>query len=187
MIRLNKPVDTDRIVLHSCCAPCSGALVEALLENGIRPLLFYYNPNIYPQEEYEIRKSENKRYAACLGLEFVDADYEHDDWKARTWALRDEPERGKRCFQCFSIRLTMTARFAHERGYTLFATTLGTSRWKDLAQINEAGKIAEKQFPDIAFWDENWKKGGLTERRAEIIRQYDFYRQQYCGCEYSLH
>ncbi len=186
MMRLEKPVETDRIVLHSCCAPCSSALVEVLVENGIRPLLFYCNPNIYPQEEYEIRKAENKRYAVSLGLEFVDTDADYDDWKERTWALRDEPERGNRCFECFLIRLTRTALFAHEQGYALFATTLGTSRWKDLAQINEAGEAAAKQFSGITFWAENWKKGGLSERAAEITRRNDFYRQQYCGCEYSL-
>ncbi|MGD2033831.1 MAG: epoxyqueuosine reductase QueH [Bacteroidales bacterium] len=183
---LKKPADTAGIVLHSCCAPCSTALVDCLLEHDITPVIFYYNPNIYPQEEYDIRKAENKRYAQALGLDFVDADYNHEEWKAQTWDLRNEPEKGKRCFYCFQIRLAETARFTKANGYSLFATTLATSRWKDLEQINQAGTYAAGLFPGITFWTNNWRKNGLTERQSVIIRQYDFYRQQYCGCEYSL-
>jgi predicted adenine nucleotide alpha hydrolase (AANH) superfamily ATPase len=181
-----QPVSTDRIVLHSCCAPCSTALVDYLLQQGITPVIFYYNPNIFPLGEYEIRKSENKRYAEALGLDFVDADYDHEQWKEQTRKEKDEPERGKRCLTCFKLRLSETARFAHENGYSLFATTLATSRWKDLEQINKAGNYAANLYPNITFWSNNWRKNGLAERQAAIIEQYDFYRQQYCGCEYSL-
>lgn len=180
------PVDTDKVVVHSCCAPCSTALVDYLLEQNIIPIIYYYNPNIFPQKEYDIRKNENKRYAEALNIEFVDADYDHDDWKKQTWELRNKPERGKRCLQCFKIRLTETARFAHENEISLFVTTLATSRWKDLDQINEAGNYAASLFPSVAFWANNWRKNGLAEKQAAIIKAYDFYRQQYCGCEYGL-
>lgn len=180
------PLKTSKIVLHSCCAPCSSALVEYLLNNGITPTIFYYNPNIFPEEEYLIRKEENKRYATALGLAFVDADYNYEGWKRQTFALKDEPEKGLRCQQCFDIRLSKTAEFASEKGYKLFTTTLATSRWKNLEQINKAGTTAAAQFSGVTFWANNWRKNGLTERQKEIIKQYDFYQQQYCGCEYSL-
>jgi epoxyqueuosine reductase len=185
-IALKPPFETGRILLHSCCAPCSAAILPALLENGIVPLVFYFNPNIYPQEEYERRKAENKGYAESLGISFIDADYAHEEWKAKTWELRDEPERGARCSLCFRLRLVETARFAHEKGYELFATTLSSSRWKSLEQIDEAGSYASSLFPGLAFWASNWRKGGLAERQIEIIRQRALYRQRYCGCEYSM-
>ncbi len=181
-----QPIDTDKIVVHSCCAPCSTALVDYLLGQNVRPVIFYFNPNIFPQDEYEARKSENKRYAEALRIDFVDADYGHDNWKRQTFGLRNEPERGSRCQQCFDIRLIATAKFAHDNGYRLFATTLATSRWKDLCQINKAGEYAANSFPNVTFWANNWRKNGLAEKQASIIKEYDFYRQQYCGCEYSL-
>ncbi len=161
-------------------------MVEYLLQNDLIPTIFYYNPNIFPEKEYLIRKEENKRYATALGLEFIDADYDHQRWKDATLALKDEPERGKRCQQCFDIRLTRTAEFAANRGIKLFATTLATSRWKDLEQINKAGNDAANNFADLTFWANNWRRNGLAVRQVEIIKEYDFYRQQYCGCEYSL-
>ncbi len=182
----SKPADTNTLLLHSCCAPCSSAMVEFLMENGITPVFFYYNPNIYPLKEYEIRKSENKRYAQSLGLKFIDMDWTHKKWLLQTIKWRDEPERGERCFQCFKIRLIETAKYADEHGYSLFATTLATSRWKNLDQINRAGKEAQEMFPNTAFWGNNWRKGGLADRQREIIKEYNFYRQTYCGCEYAL-
>jgi predicted adenine nucleotide alpha hydrolase (AANH) superfamily ATPase len=182
----DKPLKVDKILLHSCCAPCSTALIDYLLKQEIIPTIYYYNPNIFPFEEYNIRKAENKRYAQALNLEFVDADYNHNQWKEQTWEMRNEPERGERCLCCFKIRLTATAKFAHDNGYQLFATTLATSRWKDLEQINEAGDYAANLFNNVTFWANNWRKNGLAEKQAQIVKEYDFYRQQYCGCEYSL-
>jgi len=180
------PVETTKVVVHSCCAPCSTALLDCLIAHHVQPVVFYYNPNIFPKEEYEIRKAENKRYAKSIGVAFYDGDYTHDLWKERTQALRFEPERGKRCLCCFTIRLTETARFAHEHNYSLFTTTLATSRWKDLLQINEAGLMASADFEGVTFWPNNWRRNGLTEKQAQLVKAYDFYRQQYCGCEYSL-
>ena len=95
----------ENVLLHSCCAPCSAAIVEWMLAQDIRPTLYYFNPNIFPQEEYEIRKSECSRYAQKLGLEIIDGDYDHTAWLSDVAGLEDEPERGKRCLQCFKIRL----------------------------------------------------------------------------------
>jgi predicted adenine nucleotide alpha hydrolase (AANH) superfamily ATPase len=156
-----------------------------MLKTGIHPTLFFYNPNIFPLEEYEKRKSECVRHAGMLGLDFVDADYEHDKWLDGIKGLENEPERGKRCLECFKIRLTVAARYAFENRFEVFATTLSTSRWKSLEQINEAGRFAASHFPCLTFLSENWRKGGLSERRRELIKLYGFYNQTYCGCEFS--
>lgn len=184
-LKLNIPNNATRVLLHACCAPCSSAIVECLLQNGIRPTIFYCNPNIYPQSEYQLRKDECTRFAQELGLDIVDDDYNHNQWLLSAQPLADEPERGRRCLECFKHRLLRTAQYAQEHGFELFTTTLASSRWKSLDQINEAGQWAESQT-NVKFWDQNWRKGGLSERRIEIIRQYNFYEQQYCGCEFSL-
>ena len=187
MLKIQSPHPGDsRVLLHSCCAPCSGAIVECMVQNGLRPTVFYYNPNIYPREEYEVRKQEAMRFTASLGLDFVDADYDHPSWLHAVCGLEGEPERGRRCLQCFLLRLEATAAYAREHGFTVFTTTLASSRWKRLDQINEAGRLAAARHPGTLFWEQNWRKGGLQERRGELLRQYGFYNQQYCGCEFSL-
>ena len=100
--------------------------------------------------------------------------------------LEKEPERGSRCLECFKMRLRSTAQYAHENGFKVITTTLASSRWKSLEQINAAGEWAVSPFEDVEWWGQNWRKGGLSERRAAIIREYDFYNQQYCGCEFSM-
>jgi len=175
-----------RLLLHTCCAPCSAAIIEYLLKKEIRPTLFYFNPNIYPREEYEIRKNECSRYARRLGLEIIDGDYNHHSWLKNMKGLEKEPERGKRCAECFRMRLSATAWLANEKGFDTIATTLASSRWKSLKQIAEAGKQAITPFPNITFWDKNWRKEGLSERRRILLKENDFYNQNYCGCEYSI-
>ena len=179
------PFGEKEILLHSCCAPCSSAIVECMLTYGVRPVLFFYNPNIFPNEEYEKRKAECIRHAQILRLRFVDADYDHTKWLEAVKGLEGEPERGARCLKCFSLRLTVTALFASENGFKVIATTLASSRWKNLNQINEAGKSAAASLQNIVFWAQNWRKGGLCERRNELVRLYGFYTQSYCGCEFS--
>jgi len=194
---IHAPMGETTVLLHTCCAPCSSAIIEALLQNGITPVIYYCNPNIYPREEYEIRKNECTRYAQSLGLEIVDDDYDHESWLQEMTGLENEPERGGRCLKCFKMRLLRTARYAGLRGIKVITTTLASSRWKSLDQINEAGQWAcdavrqrvENEIPpenEVIWWNQNWRKGGLQERRLEIIRQYGFYNQQYCGCEFSM-
>lgn len=185
IIKLEVPKGESEIVLHTCCAPCSSAIIECLLANNIRPLIYYFNPNIYPLEEYEIRKSECTRYALSLGLEIVDADYDHEGWLTEMRGLEDQPERGSRCLSCFKLRLHATADYAVKNGYKVFTTTLASSRWKSLQQINEAGRSAAAGYPGTIFWEQNWRKGGLSERRRELLAEHQFYNQQYCGCEFS--
>jgi len=203
---IEAPFGETKVLLHTCCAPCSSAIIEALLKNGITPVIYYCNPNIFPQEEYEIRKDECTRYARALGLEIVDADYDHDNWLEAMKGLEAEPERGGRCLKCFKLRLLRTAEYARDHGFKVITTTLASSRWKSLDQINEAGFWAcnavnmpqgavgfgrlgvENMPPDdrVIWWNQNWRKGGLQERRLQIIKEYDFYNQQYCGCEFSM-
>ena len=186
-LRLEVPSgETERILLHACCAPCSGAIIEALLRQGIRPAVFYSNANIFPAREYEIRRDECRRHCEANGLAFIDDDSDHASWRCVVRGLEKEPERGRRCLQCFRYRLERAARFAHENGYRVLATTLASSRWKDLDQVNEAGRYACGLFPDVVWWPQNWRTGGLQERRGQIIREQGFYNQTYCGCEYSM-
>lgn len=187
MLKIQSPLPGDsRVLLHSCCAPCSSAIVECMMANGLRPTVFYYNPNIYPREEYDIRKQEAIRFTTSLGLDFVDADYDHSAWLDDVQGLEGEPERGRRCLQCFLLRLEATAAYAREHGFRVFTTTLASSRWKRLDQINEAGRLAAAHHPGTLFWEQNWRKGGLQERRNQLLREYGFYNQQYCGCEFSM-
>ena len=195
---IQAPEGETKVLLHTCCAPCSSAIIECLMNNGITPVIYYCNPNIFPEEEYLIRKNECTRYAQSLGLEIVDADYDHQSWLEAVSGLESEPERGGRCLKCFKIRLLQTAEYAAERGIRVITTTLASSRWKSLEQINEAGiwacsrvaeLLADKAGQDVKapmWWDRNWRKDGLQERRLQIIKEYDFYNQQYCGCEFSI-
>lgn len=157
------------------------------MKNGVTPVIYYCNPNIYPEEEYLIRKRECTRYAESLGLEIVDADYDHGKWLEEIKGLENEPERGKRCLQCFRLRLVSAAKYAHEHGYSVLTTTLASSRWKSLDQINAAGEYAASLYDDVTWWNKNWRKDGLQERRNFLIKEYGFYNQQYCGCEFSIH
>ena len=193
---IQAPMGETKVLLHTCCAPCSSAIIEAMMQNGITPVIFYCNPNIYPREEYEIRKNECTRYAQSLGLEIIDDDYDHEAWLEAVKGMENEPERGGRCLKCFKIRLLRTAEYAAKRGIRVITTTLASSRWKSLDQINEAGRWACCQIngrfsaaplaSEVIWWDQNWRKGGLQERRLQIIKEYDFYNQQYCGCEFSM-
>ena len=233
---LEVPGGAKRVLLHTCCAPCSSAIIEIMLQQGITPTIFYSNSNIFPLEEYLHRKDECTRYAQSLGLEIVDDDYEHADWRGcAALGLENEPERGARCLACFKYRLLRAARYASAHGFTVLTTTLASSRWKDLAQVDAAGRWACAQvnaalspasdqvntpntppcdqlntpdsstcdtvsstlttcYPErnegsaspVIWWGQNWRKGGLQDRRSQIIREMNFYNQQYCGCEYSL-
>ncbi len=175
----------EGVLLHACCAPCSSAITEWMIQNDIRPVIFYYNPNIYPREEYIVRRDESKRHAELLGLRWVEGEYDHEEWLRVVKGLEEENERGRRCLACFKHRLLASARKAKEMGLGCVTTTLASSRWKSQEQIDEAGEYAESES-GVIFWHQNWRKDGLSERRAQLLREYNFYNQQYCGCEFSL-
>jgi epoxyqueuosine reductase len=180
------PGGARRVLLHSCCAPCSGEVMEAMLASGIEYTVFFYNPNIHPRREYELRKEENIRFAEANGVAFVDADYDPEAWFARARGMEWEPERGARCTMCFDMRFDRTALHAEEHGFPVIASSLGISRWKNMAQINAAGHAAAARYPGVTWWDYNWRKGGGAERMIEISKRERFYQQEYCGCAYSL-
>ena len=185
-VKLQAPLEVQQVLLHTCCAPCSSAIVECLVRNGITPVIFYSNDNIYPREEFDIREGECLRYARSLGLDVIEDEYDHERWLPLAAGLEDAPERGARCLACFRYRLLRAARYAADHGFKVLTTTLASSRWKSLEQINDAGRWACAQVDGVTWWDRNWRKDGLQERRNEIIKEMAFYNQTWCGCEFSL-
>ena len=147
--------------------------------------LFFFNPNIAPKEEYELRKNELKRYAQTLGIDFIEGDTNHELWLNAVKGLENEPERGARCLECFKFRLRATAQLADTKGFTQIATTLTSSRWKSLEQLEQAGRWAVEPFSNVSFWAKNGRKDGLSERRRILLLETKFYNQTYCGCEFS--
>ncbi|HAW97592.1 MAG TPA: hypothetical protein DCX67_03580 [Opitutae bacterium] len=184
--KLEAPGRASEILLHSCCAPCEGEVLETLLESSIRPTVFFYNPNIHPKREYELRKSEDKRFCDRVGVEHVDADYDVRNWFERVKGLEWEPERGARCTVCFDMRFERTALYAHENDFTVFSSSLGISRWKNMEQINGCGERAAARYESLVYWTYNWRKSGGSQRMIEISKREKFYQQEYCGCVYSL-
>ena len=185
-ISLELPEGASSLLLHSCCAPCSGEVMEALIASNINFSIFFYNPNIHPIQEYEIRKQENITFAEKHHIPFIDADYDKDNWFQRVKGLEWEPERGKRCTACFDMRFERTALYAFEHGFPVISSSLGISRWKDMNQINDAGIRAAAKYPNLNYWTYNWRKDGGAERMYQIAKRESFYQQEYCGCVYSL-
>lgn len=179
------PKGTTNLLLHSCCAPCVGPLIEKIHKANIKMTLYFYNPNIHPKKEYEIRKNENKRFADKFNIEFIDADYDVVNWFNIAKGMESEPERGIRCTACFDMRFVKTAQYAKENGFDVFSSSLGISRWKNMDQINTSGKLAGSYY-DLIYWDYNWRKDGGSARMYEIAKEENFYKQEYCGCIYSL-
>lgn len=191
------PLPRSKVLLHSCCAPCSGAMVEEMyFKMDLDVTIFFYNPNIHPKKEYEIRKEENKKYAIKHNIPFVDCDYDADSWYKRMVGFELEPERGVRCSACFDMRMEVTVAYAIENGFHYFTTTNATSRWKDETQVNLAGIRAvtncnpnhdDKQNVQLPkYWVYNWKTDEMTRRKYEVSVDEKFYKQEYCGCSYSL-
>jgi predicted adenine nucleotide alpha hydrolase (AANH) superfamily ATPase len=185
-MNLTPPNGERKVLLHSCCAPCAGEIMEAMAASGIDLTIFFYNPNIHPKHEYEIRKKENIRFAEKMNIPFIDADYDRNNWFARVKGLEWEPEKGKRCTMCFDMRFERAALFAREHGYPVITSSLGLSRWKDMNQINQSGIRAASRYPGMVYWTYNWRKNGGSQRMYDIAKREEFYKQEYCGCVYSL-
>lgn len=183
---LTLPNQANRLLLHSCCAPCSSEIITALLVLDIELTVFFYNPNIHPLPEYELRKAENKQFADKHQIPFVDADYDTDNWLARTKGMEFEPERGRRCETCFDMRLERTALYAHENDFQVFTSSAGISRWKDFNQVNKCGIRAAQRYSGLIYWTYNWRKQGGSQRMIAIAKREHFYQQEYCGCAHSL-
>ena len=184
--KLTLPEGKSKLLLHSCCAPCSAAVIEALCESSIDFAIYFYNPNIHPEKEYILRKEENIRYAEQMNIPFIDADYDKNRWFDKAKGMEDEPERGIRCTMCFDMRFLHTAQYANEHGFDIISSSLGISRWKNMEQINQCGLRAVENFPSLSYWTYNWRKMGGSKRMIDLSKENRFYQQQYCGCVYSL-
>lgn len=176
------------MLLNVCCAPCSLPIIEHLQDSKLA--LFFYGPNIYPEEEYLKRLGETKKIAAFYGLRLFEGKYDHDAWLSfineKLSRPPDEyPENSDRCRACFQYRLSGTAAFAKENDFDEFATTLSVSRFKDTAFINQYGKcLADKYNLKYTAFPLNADEAHCTG--LELSRKYNIYRQKYCGCEFSL-
>lgn len=174
------------LLLHSCCAPCSTAVVERLIEN-FTVTVFYFNPNITESEEYNLRLNEQKRYLKeTYGdrVNLIEGRYKAVEFFDVAKGLNKEPEGGKRCEKCFELRLYETAKVAKEGGYRYFCTTLTVSPHKNADVINEIGKAAEVKY-GVEFLPSDFKKRGGYQRSCELSQKNELYRQNYCGCIYS--
>lgn len=173
------------LLLHSCCAPCSSYCIEELVK-FFRLTVFYYNPNIDTDEEYEKRKNEQKRFIAEFApeVEFIGEEHESEEFYKAVKGLENEPEGGKRCRVCFALRLSKTAEKAKENGYEFFATTLTISPLKNAKVINEVGLELERTY-GVKYLPTDFKKRGGYLRSTVLSQRYGIYRQNYCGCVFS--
>ena len=184
-IKEKKKVPT--LLLHSCCAPCSSQVITCLT-NYFDITILYYNPNIYPEEEYLKRKEEQIRLIHEIKninkLEIIDCDYDNDIYEQEIKGLENEQEGGSRCYKCFNLRLNKTAQIAKENNYDFFSTTLTISPYKNSKLINIIGKDLEKKYNITWLYSDHKKRDGY-KKSIELSKKYNLYRQNYCGCIYS--
>ena len=171
------------LLLHSCCAPCSSAVIERLKEY-FNIIVYYYNPNLDTNEEYELRSNEQKKLCSLMGVECVVEDYNADEYIASIKGLEKEKEGGGRCKVCFLLRLKKTVEYAKQVGADYFSTTLTISPLKKSDLINSIGLELEKDL-GVKFLPSDFKKKGGYLRSIELSREYGLYRQNYCGCKFS--
>lgn len=173
-----------RLLLHSCCAPCSSACLERL-KDFFNITVFYYNPNIDEREEYEKRKAEQIRFLKETGFaDFLDCDHDKEAFEEMAKGYESEPERGKRCYLCYELRLNKTAQVAKEKGFDYFATTLTLSPYKNAEWLNEIGEKVGGRY-GVNYLCTDFKKQGGYHRSIELSKQYALYRQDFCGCRFS--
>ncbi len=179
-----------KLLLHSCCGPCSTAVIERLLKDGgYSVFVFYYNPNITDEAEYAHRKSEQIRFLEELkkqgqNVEFIDADYDPERFLKAVKGLEEEPEGGARCSVCFDMRLRRTAQYAKEHGFDCFDTTLTVSPYKNYDVISGIGSSIAEEY-GIEYLSGNYKKQDGYRRSVELSKKYGLYRQHFCGCVFS--
>ena len=174
-----------KILLHSCCAPCSSTCIDRLSDKAKLDIM-YYNQNIEPEEEYLKRKEEQKRLIKLLNkdIKVLDCDYDNNKYHEVVKGYEKEPERGSRCYICYKQRMEYTAKIAKEKGYDMFATTLTVSPYKVTKWINEIGFDLEKEY-NIKYLPTDFKKQNGYKKSIELSKKYNLYRQDYCGCVYS--
>lgn len=184
---INNITGRKKILLHSCCAPCSTSCIERLT-NYFDITIIYYNPNIEPKEEYEKRKKYQieliKKFNSVNELNFIDCDYDNDVYKERVKGLESEPEGGARCNKCYFLRMEYVCMKAKELGYDYFGTTLTVSPYKHSKTINEIGKFLEEKY-NMNYLYSDFKKQEGYKRSIELAKEYNLYRQDYCGCLFA--
>lgn len=171
----------EKMLLLSCCAPCSAGVIQTLAEGGRNFAVAFYNPNIRPIDEYEKRRDENHRICEKYGVPFIEFEYDFKAWDCATAGLQNEPERGARCSVCFTLRLRRAAEFAKKNGYTCFSSVLGISRHKDFNQVNRAAHAVAHEI-GVPYDDTNWRLNGGEALRSALEKELGLYRQRYCGC-----
>ena len=178
---------TPRVLLHSCCAPCSSQVLARLSDYFLVTVL-YYNPNIEPFSEYEKRKEEQKRFIKSFPsknqISFLDCDYENEKFKIMAKGLENIPEGGERCHKCYTLRMEKTATLAKKNNFDYFCTTLSVSPFKNSKVLNEIGTSLEKKY-NIKYLYSDFKKEDGYKKSFEYSKKYNLYRQNYCGCIYS--
>lgn len=186
--RLARDGQAPTLLLHSCCAPCSSYVLE-YLSAYFRITVFYYNPNIYPESEYRTRAAEQQRFLrafpAGYPVDFIEGAYLPQEFYDCARGMERLPEGGERCFACYRLRLSMTARLAKEKGCDYFATTLSISPLKNAEKLNEIGEQLAELY-QVRWLPNDFKKKNGYKRSTELSREYGMYRQDYCGCVYSL-
>ncbi len=178
---------TPKLLLHSCCAPCSSRCIE-FLSNYFDITILYYNPNISPEEEYDKRKKEQIKFINEFNsnnkLDYMDVEYDYNDFLKISKGLEHIPEGGERCFKCYNLRLEKTAILAKENDYDYFGTTLTVSPYKNSQKLNQIGEELSNKY-NIKFLYSDFKKNEGYKRSIELSKIYNLYRQDYCGCVYS--
>jgi predicted adenine nucleotide alpha hydrolase (AANH) superfamily ATPase len=177
---MNKP----KMLVHICCAP-DALYVMDLLRQDYDVSGFFYNPNIHPREEYDLRREETEKVARALGFDLVDAPYEDTRWHELTGKFKDEPEKGRRCDICYALRLARTAQKASELDFDVFTTVMSLSPWKKAEVMNKIGKMFGCRYK-IGFLEANFKKKDGFKKSVELSKQFRLHRQDYCGCVYSM-
>lgn len=184
---LNSIKEKKRLLLHSCCGPCS-TYVITYLTGYFDITILYYNPNIYPYDEYLKRKEEQikviKEIEKIHNVDIMDCDYDNNLYNKLICGLEKEPERGKRCKVCYQMRMEKAAKLAKENNYDYFCTTLSVSPYKNANLINEIGKFLEEKY-EIKWLYSDFKKKDGYKKSIELSHKYNLYRQNYCGCIYS--
>lgn len=176
------------LLLHSCCAPCSSYCLE-YLTNYFHVTIYYYNPNISYKEEYDRRVQEQIRLIKTMPVKFpisfLEGTYEPEAFYQIAKGLEDQPEGGERCFACYELRLLEAAKCAKENGFDYFTTTLSISPHKNAAKLNEIGEKTGSVY-GVSYLNSDFKKRNGYKRSIELSKEYDLYRQDYCGCVYSM-
>ena len=184
---INSLEDPKKVLLHSCCAPCSSQVLSRL-SDYFNVTVLYYNPNIEPFNEYEKRKEEQKRFIKTFKgknkIDFLDCDYDNESFKNIAKGYEDAPEGGERCHRCYNLRMEKTCILAKEKGYDYFCTTLSVSPFKNSQVLNQIGHDLEQKY-NVKYLYSDFKKEDGYKKSIEYSKKYNLYRQNYCGCNYS--